>query len=217
MNARMRVTALLVLAMSALGFSPASAQPNSSPEQVWGAASDGMRMSIAAVKSGSTTQGDAEFYVAFQNVGSKDMVLNLGFVLANGKVAEPSSVRLALTDPKGQRAEFPWLKTQIILGRIDDFIVVLPAGATYILKLKLDEYCCRSPVLKLIRGHYRIAARFQGKGAQHVNLDTPGVRLLNFWVGAVESNSLEFDLAALVQAAFPGHVTAGVVVRRFRS
>lgn len=176
------------------GLSPVFAQYTINPEQAWGDVRDGMRMAIST--SDRTIHHDSAFYIAFQNVGSKDSVLNLGIMLSNGEVSEPSAVLLTLTDSAGHDTGLSCQKLSVIVGRPHDFIVALPAGATYVLKLKLGE--CQSPIfptLKLKAGRYRIAARFEGKEAQY-NLDTPGLRLLNFWKGVLKSNSQEFDLAA---------------------
>jgi hypothetical protein len=170
---------------------PLSAQPIISSQTVWGAASDGMRMAISAVKPGPTTQHDTQFDVAFQNVGSKDTVLNLGLMLANGKEQAPEAVRITLTDSAGKSRWFGWSRRGGIAGRVDDFVVALPAGATYILRLNLEQ----AAVEKLNAGRYRIAARFEGKGARHLNLDMRGLGVMNFWIGAIQAMPLEFEIA----------------------
>lgn len=40
----------------------------------------------------------------------------------------------------------------------------------------------------------QIQARFDGQGARSVNLDTPGIALLNLWKGTLQSNALSFDV-----------------------
>ena len=191
---RLFATTTLALAAS-FNCSPLSAQPIINPMQIWSPATDGMRMAISVVKPGIATQPDIEFYLAFQNIGSKDFVLNLGMMLGNGKVQEPDAIRLMLTDPNGQTRGFQCSKVRAIGGRVDDFLAALPVGATYVLRLNLNQYCCIAPVVKLTAGRYRIAAQFKGRGAQFVNLDTPGIRLLNFWMGSVQTNPLEFEIA----------------------
>jgi len=154
-----------------------------------------MRMAISPVRLGIAIQQDVEFYLAFQNIGAKDFVLNLGMMLGNGKVQEPGAIRLILTEPNGQTREFQCSNVRAIGGRVDDFLAALPVGATYILKLNLNQYCCSTPGVKLAAGRYRIAAQYKGMGAQYVNLDTPGIRLLNFWTGSLQTNPLEFEIA----------------------
>jgi hypothetical protein len=148
-------------------------------------------MAISAVKSGPTTQHDAQFDVAFQNVGSKDAVLNLGYMLGNGKEQAPEAVRITLTDRNGKSEGVQWSRRGGVAGRVDDFIVALPSGATYVLGLNLE----RAAVEKLDAGRYRIAARFEGKGAQYRNLDMSGIGLMNFWIGTIQAMPLEFEIA----------------------
>jgi len=133
--------------------------------------------------------------VALQNTSNADFVVNLGSMLANGKVMWPQAVRLVLTDATGHTRELHFFDRRypVIAGRIDDFIVALRAGATYSFPVSLDQYL--SPAMKLGPGRYRIAARFEGHGAMSLNLDTPGIGLMNFWKGTVQSDTLEFEVA----------------------
>ena len=144
-------------------------------------------MSIVEVKEG-------QFDVALQNAGPRDVVLNLGVMTANGKSMYPRAIHFTLTGSDGKPVEFEFSKLAGVAGRLDDLIVALPVNGTYTLRLNLHEYCCDLAGVKLLPGHYRMAGIFEGKGAQAVNLDTLGVKLLNFWTGVVQSNPVEFDL-----------------------
>ena len=167
-----------------------------SAAQAWGASTNGLRAAISTVASGSLSSTGAEFDVAFENTGSADFVLNLGWMLANGKAMFPTRVGLVHTDPAGRTRdlEFP---TPRVAGRVDDFIVALPKGATYRLRLSLNQYwspATKDFQLKLADGKHHIAARFEGQGASAVNLDMRGVALLNFWTGKIQSDVVEFEV-----------------------
>jgi hypothetical protein len=108
------VTALASV-QSCLFSSRLSAQPIINSEQVWGPTSDGMRMAISAVSPGNAPHG-AEFFVAFQNAGSKDVVLNLGFMDSNGKEQYPGAVQLTLTDSKAQAKGLRLMGPDVIFG-----------------------------------------------------------------------------------------------------
>jgi hypothetical protein len=170
---------------------PLSAQPIISSQTVWGAASDGLRMAISAVKPSPTAQHDAQFDVAIQNVGSTDTILNLGFMLANGKEQAPEAIQITISDSSRKERGLRWSSRAGVAGRLDDFIVALPAGATYVVNLNLG----RAALEPLPAGHYRIAARFRGQGAQNLNLDTRGVALMNFWIGTIQALPLDFEIA----------------------
>lgn len=163
---------------------------------MWGSAHDGLRLGISS-QSAAAPSERAGFVVSLQNVGANDFVLNLGMMLANGRVMFPDAIGVVLTNPDGRSRELKFFDRRYpgIAGRVDDFIVALRGGATYVLPITLDQYWSESTGefgVKLKPGRHRIAVRFDGRGAAHVNLDTPGVKLLNFWHGTVNSGVLEF-------------------------
>jgi len=47
--------------------------------------------------------------------------------------------------------------------------------------------------LKLFPGKNHITAQFEGGGAKTSNLDVPGLKLINFWLGNLQSNVLVID------------------------
>lgn len=170
--------------------------------QAWGKPYGGLRIGIATVNRDSASSADVQFEVAFENIGTADFVLNLGYMLANGKVMLPFSVRLVLTDPSGQTRELQFAAT--VAGRLDDFTVSLRVGSVYTIRVAMDQYWSPSSKefdVKLTRGRYRVLARFQGEGARTRNSDMPGLALMNFWKGTVQSNPLEFDVSS---TAAPG-------------
>lgn len=167
------------------------AQSAGSAQEVWGATSGGLRMSISAAEPGSDKPGAVELTVALQNVSEKDLVLNLGMMVGNGSALEPTAIKIVLTNPGGDTQESPFSSRIVVLAaRVDDFVVGLPVGGTYVLTRTLD----RLPFAQRSPGRYRVAARFEGKGPTYINLDTPGMRLLHFWTGTVLSNTAEFEI-----------------------
>jgi hypothetical protein len=162
-----------------------------------GAVADGLRLRLASAARDSTPSGAGPFLVTLENVGNADFVVNLGSMLANGKVMWPSAIRLLLTTTGGSTRElrFSDRRYPAIAGRVDDFLVPLRSGSSYTVLLKLDDYwspSTREFVLSLDQGTYELSARLDGELAQDVNLDMQGVALLNFWKGSARSNVLEF-------------------------
>jgi hypothetical protein len=156
----------------------------------WGESSDGIRLSIE-----STDRDGHSLQVAFQNVGDRDVTLNLGSIMANGKVQLPNYIRLNFTDAQGKERlfEFADKKHSFVAGRLDDYVVPLRAGSIYTLKLTLDQFWCRETQefeVPLRPGENRLTAQFEGRGAKLLNQDMPAIRLMNFWFGKVESNPL---------------------------
>ena len=191
--------ALLVVVIVALTVTlPLSAQAPAAPV-MWGWPQDVLRLD--GLRLGISTQSTiaplerAAFDISLQNVGTKDFVLNLGIMLANGRVMFPQAIRLVLISPDGRSRELE-IPTPRIAGRVDDFIVALRVGATYVLPVTLDEYWIAETGesdVKLKPGRHRISARFEGRGSAHANLDMAAMKLMNFWIGSVESGALQFD------------------------
>jgi hypothetical protein len=161
--------------------------------------SDGPRMAVLSVTSGNQPREHPAFLVAIQNVGDTDVVVNLGHMLANGKVMFPEAIRLTLTDAQGKTRELHFSDKRYpgVAGRVDDFTVALRSGSIYVLRASLDQYwspATKESVLTFSDGRHRIAARLEGQGAKSVNLDMQGIALMNFWKGTVQSNSFEFEV-----------------------
>jgi hypothetical protein len=159
----------------------------------WGQANDGVQMSLSSVNLNGS-----ELQVALRNVADHDVTLNLGVMMANGKVQLPNYVSLNLTDSQGRTRVFTLAdkKHSFIAGRLDDYVVPLRVGSMYTLKLNLDQFWCQEREefeITLPRGKSFLTARFQGRGAEAVNLDMRGIRLMNFWLGNVESNTLTIE------------------------
>ena len=179
-------TALIVAVLTLmLSISAAAIPPVENND--CGAAVDGLQMCLAA--SGSNLQ------VTLGNVGDHDLSLNLGIMLANGKVQLPNRLAIKFTDAQGKTRVFKFgdLKYGFVAGRVDHYVVPLRVGSTYTLQLRLDQFWCQETKefsIPLLSGENRLTAQFEGRSATHVNLDMGGVALMNFWLGKVESNTL---------------------------
>jgi len=142
--------------------------------------------------------GPSDLEVALQNVSDHDVTLNLGIILANGRAQVPNYISLNFTDARGKRRVFKFADKRYpgIAGRIDDYVVPLRAGSTYALHLTLDQFWCQETnefSVPLLPGKNLLTADFEGNGAKATNLDTPGIKFMNFWRGKVESNTLTLE------------------------
>jgi hypothetical protein len=172
---------------------PSSGQ--ATPGQERAEAADGLQMSIAVAKRDKNEL--PVFEVAFQNTGERDITLNLGMMLANGKVQLPDRIRLKLKDAAGIRElHFSDKRYPGVAGRVDDYVVPLRAGSTYTLRLTLDQFWSPSTkefVLELKPGQYQVSAQFEGSGAKTNNIGSEGIRLMNFWKGKLQSGAVSFE------------------------
>lgn len=179
-----------------LFLSSASSRVQSIDSLQWGAPVDGLQMSLSTANS--RKMDIPEFQVVVRNAGEQDVTLNLGFMLANGKVQLPESISLNLTDAhrKTRKLNFFDRRYSGVAGRVDDYVVPLRAGSSYTLKFSLDQFWSpdtKEYELKLYPGKYQITAQFEGGGAKTSNLDMPGIKLMNFWQGKLQSNALAVE------------------------
>ncbi len=149
--------------------------------------SDGIEMRLSVLM----TNRETEFEVEFKNAGQKDVCLNLGEMVANGKIQVPSRVHIEFKDENGNiwKHFFP---RSGVAGRVDDYLVPLRQGSTYTFTMPLDEFASADMKKQhekvLSSGRYEISAMFEGVGAESVNLDMPGIRLMNFWKGRLQES-----------------------------
>jgi len=175
-------TSISVLALSAHGSSRRSQESTDC-----GRAVNGVQMCLTS--SGSNLR------LSFANVGDRDVTLNLGVMMANGKVQLPNRVAMKFSDAQGKTRLFHFGDKRYpgVAGRLDDYVLPLRAGSTYTLQLTLDQFWCQETKeisIPLLSGNNYLTAQFEGTGANAVNLDMPGIKLMNFWFGKVESNTL---------------------------
>ena len=189
----MKLNLILILiatigASVCLTVSSAGRSSRTADEMQWGKPSDGVQISL----SSSDPTG---LQVAFRNVGDHDVTLNLGSMMANGKVQLPDEINIDFTDAQGRSRVFKFRdkKHAGVAGRLDDYVVPLRAGSMYTLKLGLDEFWCPETEefeIPLLPGKNQLTGRFHGGGARISHSD---IRLMNFWLGDVESNTLTVE------------------------
>src|SRR5207237_4830563 len=80
-----------------------------------------------------------QFRLTFSNVGEHDLSLNLGSMLANGKVQRPDQIRLLILAADGSTRELHFTDGRAG-GRVDDYIVPLRAGSEYSLRLGMADF-----------------------------------------------------------------------------
>jgi hypothetical protein len=98
----MRVNVIVVLiacicALTGLSHPSARTTDRAVDNLEWGQPSEGLQMSLEASDSNR-----AELQVALRNTGDHDVTLNLGHMMANGKVQLPNNIELNFTDPQGK-------------------------------------------------------------------------------------------------------------------
>ena len=148
-----------------------------------------------SVRTPQKPQEILSFVVTLENVGEADLILNLGWMNANGKRQIPEAIIFSLTDSSGISKEghyFYWSPSV----RMDDYVVPLRAGSTYSLRISMDRIMWsgeQQPRPNLSSGEYRIRADFKGNGAEHADRNDT-ISLMKFWKGRLKSKEISFKI-----------------------
>jgi hypothetical protein len=143
---------------------------------------------------------DPKFRVELRDAGEDDLVLNLGFMLANGGEQYPDAIVLTLRDTHGKSRPLQLREPFTIAGRVDPFVLPLPAGATFSIPVYFDKYLVmprpEESDFRLQAGTYTLEAQFTGKGVsqQEANDGVKGVALMSYWQDTATSNLLRFEV-----------------------
>lgn len=174
----------------------------------WGKETNGLRVAVATVKSEYKNNeeelleppkdgNNIEFRVALQNVGDKDFVLNLGTMLINGSQYS-SAITLSITGSNGVTKVLCDNDDRRpgVIGRRDPFVVPLPAGCTYILRINFENYWFSPGDSSLQKGEYQVKAELDGKAVtlRSANGDMKGLSLMPYWTGKVTSGTMRFTV-----------------------
>ena len=144
-----------------------------------------------------TTEG--RFRAELRNAGDEALVLNLGMMLANGRMQYADRIHLLLTASDGKQLHLDRLDPPTINGRVDPMVVPLPPGAAMTLPIDLRNYIAPQENvwdLALTAGRYSLSAAYKGEGVSQrsANLDMKGIALMPFWTGDAVSPALRFTL-----------------------
>jgi RNA polymerase sigma-70 factor (ECF subfamily) len=133
--------------------------------------------------------------VVLENVSGSDLNVNLGLSLANGKSYYPTALQLLVLSKGNNTRTLPYSSgLPGIAGRVDPFLVPLPAGSSYTLRCPLDKFIEERTFKRiddLVAKEDRIAVEFVGQPVTRANSDMQGLTLMRFWQGTVRSNEVK--------------------------
>jgi RNA polymerase sigma factor (sigma-70 family) len=130
--------------------------------------------------------------VVMENVGDSDLNVQLGYSLANGKSYHPAALRL-LVSLEGNKTRTLTYSEVRVAGRLDPFVVPLPAGSSYSLRCPLDKFVDSKTGdgIDLTAKEYRIAAELVGQPVSKASPDLQGFTLMPYWQGTARSNEVK--------------------------
>ena len=152
-----------------------------------------IRLQLPAAEKGKKLPPQCE--VVLENVGEGDLNVNMGCSLANGQSHHPTALRLlALSKESKTRTLIYSIR---VAGRVDPFIVPLPVGSTYALRIAFDKFADveTGEPLDLTAKDYRITAELVGEPVakeQGSNFHRE-LALMRFWQGKASSNEVQFQ------------------------
>jgi hypothetical protein len=195
-NLMLVLIASLFASLLVLGGLSAALKPSA---ETWGEAVSGLQMTIYLDRAEGVPSKAPKFRVELRNAAQKDLVVNLGMMLANGKMQYPNAVVLVLTDAQGKSRRLDLREPGAIAGRVDPFVLPIPIGATFSIPVDLDKYWAAESKefdYKLKPGTYSLEAQFTGRSVsqQEANLDVKGIALMPYWTGTVASNQFRFEV-----------------------
>jgi hypothetical protein len=185
--------ALWVVLFASFAFLDVSSVASKARTQTWGDVVSGLQMRINLDQAESVQMKIPKFRVELRNAEQSDLTLNLGTMFDNGRKQYPTAVFLNLTDAQGKSRRLDLIEPPAIGGRLDPFVLSLPAGASFSMPVDLDKYFAAASQeydYKSTPGAYSLEAQFTGKGVPR-DMD---LLLGHYWEGTVKSNRLRFDV-----------------------
>lgn len=169
----------------------------STPGPAWGASVEGLRLGMALVEG---AKGEPSVEITFENAGPEDAPLNLGFMVGNGRTMVPHAIRLVVRGARFGTCELEYADRRVthVGGRLDALVVGLPRSGRYMLRLPLRDFWCgarKQLPMRWPAEPLHVFARFRGGPAVSVTLDMPGMRLMHFWRGTLESGTVSLPPA----------------------
>jgi hypothetical protein len=195
----MRTIGIALTAIALLTTIGANNQVSPSPLAAESAEADGLALSMRANSPGSS--GALRLDVTLENTGQKDILLNLGTMLGNGRIQRHEAIRLLVVDWTGDRRVLHYADPDVpgVAGRIDDYAVPLRAGSTHSVALEIRDFWCpatKEHAIVLPPGAYEVRAQFEGAGAQHDG----GMPSPPYWTGTLESGAVLIKIGENGQA-----------------
>jgi hypothetical protein len=156
----------------------------------------GLQLSLQAVEAKNGEKTPSHVRVVVENVDTKDLNVWLGFSLNNLRAHYPERLSLIARAPGEKAREFHYTNHQGgIAGRMDAFVVPLPAGASYSLRCAVDDFVDADfKPIDFTSKDLSLAVELDSNGNAERADDRgkPAEALIPCWEGKVRSNEIKF-------------------------
>ena len=142
----------------------------------------------------SCGEQSSEVTLTIRNADQTDTAVLIGMALANGRWYQPRELVMELRrNGSPDVEELLYNGATNIAGRIDHWVVALPAGATYALTLRAAEFASTSAT-RAGTPPEELRVRLTGRPiTSDLNVDMTGMKAWRLWTGSVSSNALRFS------------------------
>lgn len=137
------------------------------------------------------------FEVELTNTAERDLLLNLGYMVGNGRSQFPAAIHLTLRNPQNDTEILELKGPPLMSGRVDQFLLPLPKGARFTIPINVADYW--SPARKTSdmpfkAGRYFLSAEYRGDRLVNPNPDMQGIRAMSYWSGKAVSDEISFSV-----------------------
>jgi hypothetical protein len=150
-----------------------------------------IRLELPAAEKGKELPPQCQ--VTLENVGDADLNVQMGFSLGNGKSHHPAALRFFALSKGNKTRTLIYAALPGVAGRLDPFVVPLPAGSSYTLRCVFDKYADSETGgrIDLTAKDYRITAELIGEPVARIRANRDGFALMPFWQGKTRSNEVQ--------------------------
>jgi hypothetical protein len=135
-----------------------------------------------------------EVTLTIRNADQTDTAVLLGIALGNGRWYLPQALVVELKrNGSNEVEELLYQGPAAIAGRIDHWIVPLPAAAAFSLRLRAADFFSTSPATG-VSPPEELSVRLTGRSiTSDLNLDMVGMKTWQLWTGSARSNALRLS------------------------
>jgi hypothetical protein len=130
---------------------------------------------------------DLTFRLTLHNVSTVSTAAVIGTILANDKKYLLGRVAFTVTRAGVADSTFDFFDPSVptVAGRVDPWLIPLPAGASYSVVVSIPE-----GFRELLAGIADVRARLTTRENRNPNLDVQGLRFIHVWIGTLISDPI---------------------------
>jgi hypothetical protein len=153
-------------------------------------AADPLRLALACERASEVT-----FRFTLQNVSTAPTAAVIGTILANDKKYLPERLGLTVRRSGVPDTYLEYVDTSmlgVIGGRLDPWLIALPAGASYSVVIPAHFALSPTSVRESFSSPAELRLHLMTREIGNPNFDVQGLRVIHVWVGTITSDWIHF-------------------------